>query len=376
MAAHDGGGELFDLFVEGPAHRSSRRGSGRETGRESAAQVGADQPYGVSAHVNPDLIEAIEHYRRGTERRGALRDEGGPRGRRGKARGRALDEATFGGGGGRRTRSRGDARDGGGTSSRRGSATSALSSRSSDVRGDPPPRRGPVASRAEVIDRLDREGLLPAITFIFSRVGCDAAVQQLLASGTHLIPDSQAASIRRLVEERVAGLAAEDLDVLGYWDFLDGLTRGFAAHHAGMLPTFREIVEELFTAGRIRAVFATETLALGINMPARSVVLEKLIKFNGETHAEVTPAEYTQLTGRAGRRGVDIEGHAVVLWNGRLDPIAVGAWPRLGPTRCVAAFDPTPTWPSTWWPPSAANTPGRCWRRASLSSRPTAPSWA
>ena len=116
--------------------------------------------------------------------------------------------------------------------------------------------------------------------------------------------------------------------MLGYWDFVEGLSRGFAAHHAGMLPTFREIVEELFTAGRIRAVFATETLALGINMPARTVVLEKLVKFNGETHVDITPAEYTQLTGRAGRRGIDIEGHAVVLWNRGLDPLAVGG-PRV-----------------------------------------------
>ena len=88
---------------------------------------------------------------------------------------------------------------------------------------------------------------------------------------------------RRYVEERIGGLADEDLGVRGYWDFVDGIERGFAAHHAGMLPTFREIVEELFTQGRIRAVFATETLALGINMPARTVVLEKLVKFNGDT---------------------------------------------------------------------------------------------
>jgi ATP-dependent RNA helicase HelY len=81
------------------------------------------------------------------------------------------------------------------------------------------------------------------------------------------------------------------------------------------LPVFRHTVEELFTAGLIRAVFATETLALGINMPARTVVLERLVKFNGEQHVPLTPGEYTQLTGRAGRRGIDVEGHAVVLWH-------------------------------------------------------------
>ena len=202
-------------------------------------------------------------------------------------------------------------------------------------------RPGGGATRAEVVERLEREGLLPAITFIFSRVGCEAAVGQLLAQNVHLVADEEGERIRRVVEERVAGIDDEDLAVLGYWDFLDGLSRGYAAHHAGMLPTFREVVEELFTAGRIRAVFATETLALGINMPARTVVLERLVKFNGEAHVDVTPAEYTQLTGRAGRRGIDIEGHAVVLWNRQLDPLAVAglASTRTYPLR--SSFRPT-----------------------------------
>ena len=111
--------------------------------------------------------------------------------------------------------------------------------------------------------------------------------------------------------------------MLGYLEWLTGLQRGIAAHHAGMLPTFKEVVEELFEAGLVRAVFATETLALGINMPARTVVIERLDKWNGETHADLTPGEYTQLTGRAGRRGIDVEGHAVVLWQPGVDPLAV-----------------------------------------------------
>jgi len=212
-------------------------------------------------------------------------------------------------------------------------------------RGRRPPRQGGRfgggPSRAEVIERLNRDKLLPAITFIFSRIGCTSAVSQLLASGMRLIPPGQGDQIRRTVEERIQGLADEDLDVLGYWEFVEGLTRGFAAHHAGMLPTFREIVEELFTAGRIRAVFATETLALGINMPARSVVLERLVKFNGETHADITPAEYTQLTGRAGRRGIDIEGHAVVLYNRGLDPLAVGGLASTRTYPLKSSFRPT-----------------------------------
>jgi ATP-dependent RNA helicase HelY len=206
---------------------------------------------------------------------------------------------------------------------------------------DRPGERGRVARRADVIDALDRAGLLPAITFVFSRAGCDGAVGQLLAAGVRLVSEHEGAAIRRVVEERVMGLADEDLGVLGYWEFVDGLSNGYAAHHAGMLPTFREIVEELFTAGRIKAVFATETLALGINMPARTVVLEKLVKYNGETHADLTPAEYTQLTGRAGRRGIDVEGHAVVLWRRGLDPETVAGLASTRTYPLHSSFRPT-----------------------------------
>jgi ATP-dependent RNA helicase HelY len=174
--------------------------------------------------------------------------------------------------------------------------------------------------RTEVVDRLDRSGLLPAILFIFSRAGCDAAVQQCLASGLRLTDAEEQAEIRSIAQAKAGSIPAEDLTVLGYWEWLDGLERGVAAHHAGMLPAFKEAVEECFVRGLVKAVFATETLALGINMPARCVVLERLVKFNGEAHVDLTPGEYTQLTGRAGRRGIDVEGHAVVVWSPEVDP--------------------------------------------------------
>ncbi len=182
------------------------------------------------------------------------------------------------------------------------------------------PRRYTGGSRPDVVERLDREGLLPAILFVFSRAGCDAAVQQCLHAGLRLTDPDERAEIRHIVETRTASIPSEDLTVLGYWEWLDGLERGLAAHHAGMLPAFKEVVEELFVRGLVKAVFATETLALGINMPARCVVLERLVKFNGEAHVDLTPGEYTQLTGRAGRRGIDIEGHAVVIWTPEVDP--------------------------------------------------------
>ncbi|MDF2584833.1 MAG: box helicase, partial [Mycobacterium sp.] len=179
--------------------------------------------------------------------------------------------------------------------------------------GRPTLNRGP--SRPDVIATLDGEGLLPAITFVFSRAGCDAAVKQCLRAPLRLTSDDERARITEVIDRRCADLARSDLDVLGYYEWREGLLRGLAAHHAGMLPVFRHTVEELFTAGLVKAVFATETLALGINMPARTVVLERLVKYNGEQHAPLTPGEYTQLTGRAGRRGIDVEGHAVVLWH-------------------------------------------------------------
>ncbi|MET7314496.1 DEAD/DEAH box helicase [Streptomyces thermoviolaceus] len=196
-------------------------------------------------------------------------------------------------------------------------------------------------SRPEVIERLDAEGLLPAITFIFSRAACEVAVQQCLYAGLRLNDEAAREEVRALVEERTASIPREDLHVLGYYEWLEGLERGIAAHHAGMLPTFKEVVEELFVRGLVKAVFATETLALGINMPARSVVLEKLVKWNGEQHADITPGEYTQLTGRAGRRGIDVEGHAVVLWQRGMNPehLAGLAGTRTYPLR--SSFKPS-----------------------------------
>ncbi len=181
-------------------------------------------------------------------------------------------------------------------------------------------RRVWIPSRVDVVERLDREGLLPAIVFIFSRAGCDAAVSQLVQANIRLTTAAERDEIYLRVEEASRSLPEEDLHVLGYHEFLDGLTRGIAAHHAGLLPAFKHVVESLFQEGLVKVIFATETLALGINMPARTVVIEKLSKWNGESHADLTPGEYTQLTGRAGRRGLDIEGHGVVLYQPGMNP--------------------------------------------------------
>lgn len=190
-------------------------------------------------------------------------------------------------------------------------------------RGRRGPRRDDRVSRPSAVRRLEHAGLLPAIYFLFSRTGCDAAVEQCMRAGVRLTSEEERREIREYAEWACGRVDPADLSALGYEEWLFGLERGVAAHHAGLVPVFKEVVETLFQRGLVKCVFATETLALGINMPARSVVLERLVKWNGEAHVDLTPGEYTQLTGRAGRRGIDVEGHAVVAWHHGLDPRAL-----------------------------------------------------
>lgn len=194
--------------------------------------------------------------------------------------------------------------------------------------------------RPEVLKELQAMEMLPAITFIFSRAGCDGALYQCLRSRMVLTSQEEAAEIKAIVDKGVEGIPEEDLKVLDFKRWREALSRGFAAHHAGMLPAFRHIVEELFVKGLVRAVFATETLALGINMPARTVVLEKLVKFNGEAHVDLTPGQYTQLTGRAGRRGIDTLGNAVVQWAPAMDPTAVAGLASTRTYPLISTFEP------------------------------------
>lgn len=195
--------------------------------------------------------------------------------------------------------------------------------------------------RPDVVKLLESKHLLPAIFFVFSRIGCDSAVRQVVNAGISLTERWERDEIRSIVEERTRAIPDADLAVLGYWDWLDGLQRGVAAHHAGMLPAFKEVVEELFQRKLLKVVFATETLALGVNMPARTVVLEKLEKFNGEARVPITPGEFTQLTGRAGRRGIDVEGHAVIQWVSGLDPQAVASLASRRSYPLISSFRPT-----------------------------------
>ncbi|MBF4589770.1 DEAD/DEAH box helicase [Curtobacterium sp. VKM Ac-1395] len=211
-------------------------------------------------------------------------------------------------------------------------------------RGGYPERRGPRTEklhREHIARMLDERMLLPAIFFVFSRAGCDQGVRQVLRSGVSLTTSQERNEIRETAEYHCRTLLDEDLAVLGYWEWLEGLERGVAAHHAGMLPAFKEVVEDLFQRKLLKVVFATETLALGVNMPARTVVLEKLEKFNGEARVPITPGEYTQLTGRAGRRGIDVEGHSVIQWSDGLEPQAVASLASRRTYPLNSSFKPT-----------------------------------
>ncbi len=175
-------------------------------------------------------------------------------------------------------------------------------------------RRLPSNDMLKVVEQLAEQEMVPAIYFIFSRRGCREALQRCAYHGLDLTSDDEKARIDHLARERLESLVDPDEAAL-FRRMVDSnmLVRGLASHHAGLLPYHKELVEELFQAGLIKVVFATETLALGINMPAKAVVVSSFSKFDGVGFANLTTGELTQLMGRAGRRGIDLRGHGVIL---------------------------------------------------------------
>jgi len=204
-----------------------------------------------------------------------------------------------------------------------------------------PRRRFSAPNREELVELLDDSGMLPAIVFIFSRAQCEDAVRSCVDAGLVLTSADEEDEIRAIVEEHAAPLDRGDRAAIGYDGFLDDIGCGIASHHAGMIPLLKEAVEECFVKGLVKVVFATETLAVGINMPARAVVIEKLTKYTGEHHVLLRASEYTQLTGRAGRRGLDDIGHAVTLWNPYVSFDQTAALALSRSFRLSSAFRPT-----------------------------------
>ncbi len=166
----------------------------------------------------------------------------------------------------------------------------------------------------KVIEELRRLDILPSIYFIFSRRGCREALQRCSYHELDLTTPEEKEAIDRVAAERLLALKDRDEESL-FRRMVDSrlLRRGLAEHHAGLLPYHKEMVEQLFQSGLIKVVFATETLSLGINMPARGVVVSSFTKFDGVSFSNLTTGELTQLMGRAGRRGIDVIGHGVIL---------------------------------------------------------------
>jgi ATP-dependent RNA helicase HelY len=165
-----------------------------------------------------------------------------------------------------------------------------------------------------VIGELRRLQMLPAIYFIFSRRGCREALQRCAFHQFDLTTDQEKRAIDDIAGARLRDMVDSDEAAL-FRQMVDGdmLRRGLAVHHAGLLPYHKELVEELFQSGLVKVVFATETLSLGINMPAKAVVVSSFTKFDGVNFSTLTTGELTQLMGRAGRRGIDTLGHGVIL---------------------------------------------------------------
>jgi superfamily II RNA helicase len=203
----------------------------------------------------------------------------------------------------------------------------------------PPPFRAP--RRSELLIALERDDLLPVIVFIFSRAACDDAVHQCRRDGLLFTSPEERREIEIIAESRLQGFSSEDLIALEYADFIDSLRRGLAMHHAGMVPAFREIVETCFERNLLAVVYATETLALGVNMPARSVALEKFSKFSDSGNKFLTSGEFSQMTGRAGRRGLDDEGHAIVCFATDVAFHDVGRVALAPPSDLHSSFRPT-----------------------------------
>ena len=158
-----------------------------------------------------------------------------------------------------------------------------------------------------VVAQMAERDMLPAIYFIFSRRGCDKGVRDL-GKACLVNPEEQAR-----IKVRLDAYIAATPEAVRDGGHADALLRGIAAHHAGVLPAWKELIEELFQQGLIKVVFATETLAAGINMPARTTVISALSKRTERGHRPLMGSEFLQMAGRAGRRGLDTQGYVVTV---------------------------------------------------------------
>ena len=189
----------------------------------------------------------------------------------------------------------------------RGGFAKRRAERSTPEMDEPQPR--------EIVDALAAKDMLPAIYFLFSRNDCQAFAERLAVMRPNLVTERQVGLIDQTIEAILAGMRPEDRELEQVQTMIALARKGIGFHHAGLLPILKQLVEVLFTRGLMEVVFATDTLALGINMPARTVVIGRMSKWDGRRRRMLIPNEFQQMAGRAGRRGMDPFGHVVVPYS-------------------------------------------------------------
>lgn len=167
----------------------------------------------------------------------------------------------------------------------------------------------------EIIDALKDQNLLPAIYFLFSRNDCQAFAERLAMMRPKLVAPGQLEQIESVLQSYLSSMRPEDVELEQVQLIADLARKGIGFHHAGLLPMLKQLVEMLFGRGLMQVVFATDTLALGVNMPARTVVVGRMTKWDGRRRRILIPNEFQQMAGRAGRRGMDVYGHVVIPYS-------------------------------------------------------------
>ncbi|RZB54411.1 helicase SKI2W, partial [Asbolus verrucosus] len=170
-----------------------------------------------------------------------------------------------------------------------------------------------------LVDHLKRNNLLPIVAFTFSRAKCDQNAENLMS--LDLTTQKEKAQIHMFFEKCVRSLKEPDRNIPQILRMRNILHKGIGVHHSGVLPIIKEIVEMLFQNGLIKLLFATETFAMGVNMPARTVVFDSITKHDGQERRNLKPAEYIQMAGRAGRRRLDNEGTVIILCKNKIPKV-------------------------------------------------------
>ncbi|KAL2486377.1 ATP-dependent RNA helicase SKI2 [Abeliophyllum distichum] len=172
-------------------------------------------------------------------------------------------------------------------------------------------RRSEASLWLSLINKLSKKSLLPVVIFCFSKNRCDKSADKM--TGTDLTTNSEKSEIRIFCDKAFSRLKGSDRNLPQVVRVQELLRRGIGVHHAGLLPIVKEVVEMLFCRGVVKVLFSTETFAMGVNAPARTVVFDALRKFDGKEFRQLLPGEYTQMSGRAGRRGLDKIGTVIVM---------------------------------------------------------------